>query len=226
MRYTLTRKKLHKAVLHSLGASALAMTLAASGGAWAGDPNPYQRADDSWITISGSVESVQADRFTLDYGDGAIIVEMDDGDRDADAYKLLAGDKVTVTGRIDSDFFELTTIEAGSVYVENLGTTFFASSMDEESWSLAESSLLQPIPPSRTVVSGSVWKVNEDDFLINTGDELLRVDVSGMPYDPLDDEGYLKIDAGDRVKVFGTIDVNLFEGHELDADTIIELRQG
>ena len=36
-------------------------------------------------TISGTVESVQADRFALDYGTGRIIVEMDDGDRDADS---------------------------------------------------------------------------------------------------------------------------------------------
>jgi uncharacterized protein YdeI (BOF family) len=226
MRYTLTREKSRKFAIRTLGVSALAMSLAASGSAWAGGPNPYLRADESWITISGSVESVQADRFALDYGDGTVIVEMDDGDRDADAYKLVKGDNVTVTGRIDDDFFELTTIEAGSVFVENLGTTFLASTMDEESWGLAESSLLPPIPISRTVVSGTVSQVSDSDheFMINTGDRVLRVDVGDMPFDPLDDEGYLKIDEGDRVKVFGKIDVNLFEGRRLEADTVVELR--
>ena len=70
------------------------------------DKNPYAMADGTWITISGEVGAVDPDHFTLDYGDGLVVVEMDDGDRDADAYKLLQGDKVTVAGRIDDDFFE------------------------------------------------------------------------------------------------------------------------
>ncbi len=35
-----------------------------------------------------------------------------------------------------------------------------------------------------------------------------------MSYNPLDAEGYQKIDVGDRVKVIGEMDVNLFEGCE------------
>lgn len=77
--------------------------------------DPYAQPDDTWISISGSVEAVSADAFTLNYGEGVITVEMDDGDRDADAYKLIPGDKVTVSGMIDDDFYETTTIEASSV---------------------------------------------------------------------------------------------------------------
>lgn len=222
LKYDFSRKMIFK----TLGVSTLAMFLAASAGAWAGGPNPYLKADDSWITISGSVKTVRADRFVLDYGDGEVIVEMDDGDRDADGYKLVAGDKVTVTGQIDDDFFKLTTIEAGSVYVENLGTTFFASTMDEEARSVMESRLTPHVLISRTVVNGTVSGIEGDEFLINTGERILRVDVSEMSFDPLDDEGYLKIDNGDRVMVFGTIDVNFFEGRRLEADTIVELHQG
>lgn len=211
-----------------LGTTLLVTTLSLSASAVAGDIDPYLKADDSWITISGTVEAVQADRFTLDYGDGTITVEMDDGDRDADGYKLVNGDKVVVSGRIDDDFFEYTKIEAGSVYVENLGTTFFASSMDEESWGFVESNLAPPVMISRTVVSGIVTEVDSDagDFLINAGTRMIRVDVSDMPIDPLDDEGYLKVDEGDRVRVLGQIDTSLFEGRRLKADTVIELRQG
>ena len=57
--------------------------------------DPYLMSNNSWISISGTVKSVSADLFTLDYGDGLITVEMDDGDRDADAYKLIPGDEVT-----------------------------------------------------------------------------------------------------------------------------------
>ncbi|HSO22154.1 MAG TPA: hypothetical protein VLT81_04555, partial [Chondromyces sp.] len=88
--------------------------------------DPYVEPDDSWISLSGTVKAVTADAFTLDYGKGMITVEMDDGDRDADGYKLIEGDKVTVNGVIDDGLFETRTIEASSVYVEKLDTYFYA----------------------------------------------------------------------------------------------------
>lgn len=219
----------HKSKYRSEGiaafVAALALSLLMGGSAWAGEdnPNPYIKKDDSWITISGSVESVKPDSFILNYGDGEVLVEMDDGDRDADAYVLLKGDEVTVSGRIDDDFFEQTKIEAAIVYVKNIDTTFFSSSIDEESYDLFEPSVVPQLPLSRTVVRGTVSDVNGDEFLLNTGKRLLRVDVSDMDSDPLDDQGYLKIRTGDRVSVFGQIDVDLFEGRRLEADSVIKL---
>ncbi|WP_404401013.1 hypothetical protein LG288_00640 [Idiomarina seosinensis] len=72
--------------------------------------NPYTQNDDTWIQIDGEVTSVSADSFLLDYGDGVVTVEMDDGDRDADGYKLMQGDKVSVAGTVDDEFYEATTI--------------------------------------------------------------------------------------------------------------------
>ena len=69
-------------------------------------PDPYTMADKTWITISGTVDSIRRDNFTLDYGDGAVVVEMVDGDRDADAYKRMPGDELTVSGRIDDESFD------------------------------------------------------------------------------------------------------------------------
>ena len=99
--------------------------------------------------------------------------------------------------------------------------------MDEESWGFIESNLAPPVLISRTAVSGIVTDVDSDadEFLINAGTRMVRVDVSEMAIDPLDDEGYLKIDVGDRVRVLGQIDTNLFEGRRLEADTVIEVRQ-
>lgn len=105
--------------------------------------DPYSKPNKTWISISGSVKDVNPDSFTLDYGKGVITVEMDDGGRDADGYKLIKGGKVTVNGMIDDDFFEATKIEAGSVYVENIGTYFYASSIDDTA-SLAPSHLSLP----------------------------------------------------------------------------------
>lgn len=201
----------------------LSFALAAGASLQAAEPNPYARADDTLITISGTVDSVEPNSFMLDYGDGLVRVDMDDGDRDADAYKLLKGDKVTVSGIVDDDFFETTTIEAGSVYVENLDTTFFASAVDEEDYEFFDPSATPPIVVSQTVVRGTVSKVEGDEFLVNTGLRLIRVDTESMTYNPLDDEGYLKISKGDRVKVIGRMDTGLFEGRELRADVVVKL---
>ncbi len=182
--------------------------------------NPYAKPDDTWITISGTVKTVKANSFTLDYGEGLIIVEMDDGDRDADGYKLLAGDKVTVNGKIDDDFYETATIEASSVYVEKIGTTFFASAADEED---ALVTVVAPVIVSSVTLKGTVTDVNDDEFTLNTGLQSITVEVEEMPFNPLDDEGYLKIETGDFVQVNGTVDDDFIEGREVVADFIIEL---
>lgn len=182
--------------------------------------NPYLQPDGSWITLSGTVKAVTPDTFTLDYGDGFVTVEMDDGDRDADAYKLLEGDKVTVSGKIDDDFYERTTLEASSVYVEKLGTYFYASALDEEDLFVE---VTTPIVIASTTVQGVVSEVRDEEFVLDTGLRRLTVEVEEMAYDPLDDEGYQKIEVGDRVSVNGEMDSDLFEGRELVADSIVTL---
>ncbi|WP_162883824.1 hypothetical protein, partial [Chromatocurvus halotolerans] len=74
--------------------TALVAVLAAGSAAWTNaqssdgsNVSPYAMADGSVITIDGTVDSVSPDSFALDYGQGVVTVEFDDGDRDADAYK-------------------------------------------------------------------------------------------------------------------------------------------
>ena len=183
--------------------------------------DPMTKPDDTWISLSGTVKSVTADAFVLDYGEGAITVEMDDGDRDADGYKLVAGDKVTVNGLIDDDLYETRTIEASSVYVEKLGTYFYASAADEEDVLVT---VTTPLVISQLTVQGKVTAVTgTEEFVIDTGLRSLTVEVDEMPYNPLDDEGYQKIEVGDVVSVTGEIDDDVFEGRELVADSIITI---
>ncbi len=186
----------------------------------AAEENPYAMADNAWISMSGEVEAVDPDEFVLDYGDGSVIVEMDDGDRDADAYKLMKGDDVTVSGLVDDDFFETTTIEASSVYVDKLGTYFYASAVDEEDDFVT---IHTPVIMSETVVQGTVKEVNDEEFVVDTGFDELTVEVEEMAYDPLDDQGYQKVEAGDVVSVTGDMDDDFFEGRELVADTVTVL---
>lgn len=208
-----------KTHLQSLVAATLATGLFGAAGV-AQAVNPYAQPDEAWISLSGTVDSVSADVFTLDYGDGSIFVEMDDGDRDADAYKLIAGDKVTVTGRIDDDLFESTSIEASSVYLEKLGTTFYASAADEEDLFIT---VTTPIVIAQTTVVGTVEKVGDNMFRVDTGNQDVNVMTAGMGYDPLDDDGYQKVETGDRVHVTGRLDEDFFTAPELMADSIVVL---
>jgi len=207
----------------TLAIAAMGLALLPGSSAMADNPNPYLKPDKSWITISGKVGTVSPDTFVLDYGKGKVTVEMDDGDRDADAYKLLPGDEVTVSGRIDDDFFETTTIEAYSVYVKNLNTTFFASALDEEGPDNYAITLMAPLVDYHYNLIGTVTDVKDNEFVVDTGARSLTVEVDEMPYNPLDDEGYQKIREGDRVSVAGRLEYDLFEGREVEADSIMKL---
>ncbi len=182
--------------------------------------NPYSHANNTWITLSGEVKSVTADSFILDFGNGLITVEMDDGDRDGDAYNLTPGDKVTVNGMVDDDFFEKTTIEASSVYVEKLGTYFFASAADEEDPYIE---FVTPVIVSSITVQGIVTSVDEHEFKIDNALRTVTVDVEKMLYNPLDDKGYQKIKVGDIVRVRGTMDKSFFERNEISAQNVTKL---
>lgn len=151
---------------------------------------------------------------------------MDDWDWDADAYKLLPGDRVTVYGEVDDDLFETTTIEASSVYVEGLGTHFYASAADEED-ALEPTYTGVPVIVSSTTIRGTVIDVDElqDEFTVDAGINEITVDVDEMLYDPLDDEGYQKIEEGDRVSVTGQMETEFFEGRELTADSVVTLSE-
>ncbi len=210
--------------LKKYGLALFAATILASSPALADDENPYLKADETWISIDGTVESVSANSFELDYGTGVVTVEMDDGDRDADGYKFVKGDKVRVSGMVDDDLYETTTIEASSVYVEDLGTYFYASAIDDEDVDTFIT-YTTPIVVSGTVVQGIVTDVDTfgSDFVINTGERSLTVDTDKMPYDPLDDEGYQKIEVGDRVSVTGDMESKFFEGREFSAESIVTL---
>ena len=185
-------------------------------------PNPYAKANDSWITISGTVKSAGPSSFELDYGKGTVTVEIDDWDWYAEGYKLLKGDKVRVYGFIDDDLYETTKIEASSVYVQNLGTYFFASGLDEEDPYVPYSFDLDPLT---TVVTGTVTGVSGRTFTIDTGPRQLKVDTTGMANNPLDKEGFQQIKQGDRVSVTGRMVDTLFSKKELQATSVVTLVQ-
>lgn len=177
----------------------------------------------AWVSVSGTIVSTTPESFRLDYGDGIILVEMDDFDAYADGRPLMADDEVIVYGRIDDDLFEKRKIEASSVYVENLNTHFYANAADEEDY-VGTYAVDDPIVPGRLELTGTVTSVIGREFTIDTGTKKVQVDTAGLPYDPMDDAGFLRIEKGDKVKVGGKIDVSFIDDTELSADWIVELR--
>jgi uncharacterized protein YdeI (BOF family) len=177
--------------------------------------------DDTWVSLSGTVVDSDPESFVLDYGDGLMTVEMDDFDAFPDARPLMENDQVVVLGRVDDDLYERRTIEASSVYVEELGTTFYASAADEEDFAAWTVSL--PVVIGKIEVTGEVTAVTGREFTVDAGAARIQVDTNALPYNPMDDKGYQKVDVGDRVKVSGEMDHGIIDDRELEADWLVLL---
>lgn len=204
-------------------ASTLVATPVAALAADAGAENesPYLAPDGSWITLSGKVTSTTADTFMLDYGRGLVTVEMDDWDWFEESGEVLPGDNVTVYGEVDDDTFEGAKLEASSVYVESLGTYFYASAADEESFN--DLDVAPTVVVGQMIVTGTVKSVTGSEFTIDSGVQEMTVDTALMPYDPMDDEGFQQIEVGDLVSVTGDVEDDTFETSEILADTVVTL---
>lgn len=185
--------------------------------------SPYLQPDDSWVTLSGTVTSATADTFTLDYGTGLVTVEMDDWDWFEEQGELLPGDSVTVYGEVDDDTYESASIEANSVYVDELGTYFYASSADEEGLEGIDLAPTVPVAEGNLVVTGTITSVKGREFSIDSGAQEMKVDTALMDHDPTDDEGFQQVDEGDTVTVAGDIEFDTFEKSEIMADSVVTL---
>lgn len=204
--------------------SLLLVTTLASGAALA---NFDSKSNGEHITLSGTVRDVKANSFHLKTGNKDILVEMDDYNKwSADGFKLVNGDQVVVNGRIDQDFLEKKKIEAGSVYVKNINTTFYADSADEEDLPYVPSTYLsiKTLPEgAQADIQGQVTDVSGREFTVDTGVRKVTVDTQKMLYNPLDERGFTKLKKGDRVRVSGVVEDNFFENKELSANSVLEL---
>lgn len=187
--------------------------------------DPYAMEDGSWVSIYGKVTNSSAEGFDLDMGDTIVRVEMDDYDDWPEARALSDGMNVAVVGRVDDDLFELTTIEAGSVYIDGLNTVFWANPGDEEIWGDVAFYRLPDL--SNVVLEGRISDVDikEGRFSLTTGSASHVVSVDELGYNPFDEIGYQKISENDRVRVTGQLDADAIRTGELEATSIVSLRQ-
>lgn len=188
---------------------------------------PVQSADDgSWVIVSGKVVSTDVGEFTLDYGKGRILVEMDGWSwYDQEQRKLLDGKRVIVQGRIDDTWLERRSIEAASVYVKGLNTYFYASSADEEGDArIGFNSFLAPYDDGKWIsLSGTVSQVDGRVVVLKTELGKVRVDTSEMDYNPLDDKGYQRLKAGDQIVVNGPLNSRFKKDKRLTAENIVTM---
>lgn len=177
--------------------------------------------DGVWTNVSGKVVSTTPSSFILDHGGTRLTVEMDDWDWYQEGRVLNPGDEVVVTGRVDRDLFRTKAIEASSVYVKNLGTYFYASGADEEE--LLASAAYVSSAPSYVDFTGIVSAIEGREFTVDAEGGPLRVDTSMLPRNPLDAEGFQQVKVGQRVYVWGDLDLEKAENPELKAKGIVIL---
>ncbi|MEW9856041.1 OB-fold nucleic acid binding domain-containing protein [Novosphingobium sp. M1R2S20] len=173
--------------------------------------------DGDQVILDGRIVSAGPSSFILDHGAGRVTVEMDDWDAFKEGNLLKAGDRAVVTGRLDERFLGTHTVEARRVYLPALNTAFLASAVDEEAFSLPVEA-----DPAQFAYTGWVLSTQDQSFTMGTDAAKFEVDVSRLRDNPLDDEGYQKVEAGERAHVWG--DFQFAEGGgQLIADGVISL---
>ncbi|MDP0491773.1 MAG: hypothetical protein Q7Q71_12050 [Verrucomicrobiota bacterium JB023] len=185
---------------------------------------PYTLDNNSPIKVAGKVTRVEGNAFILDYGEGAITVEMDDYDWYPEHMNMLVGDDVVVRGFIDHDEGEIRSIEAGSVFVKGMNTYFYASPDDEEDVTI---NYVPPVPVvyPQMELRGKVLAVDGREFVLEQPTGKVVVNTAGMSYDPTDNHGYQKITPGDFVSVIGEEEKQLLSKNEIRADSIVTLKE-
>lgn len=186
---------------------------------------PYLDPDSSWITLSGEVASTADESFTLDYGDGSVTVTMEDWDWYDNNGAVLEDDNVTVYGKVNDETYEKTTIDASSIFVEGLGTYFYASAEDEESFEDIDIAPSVPVVVGALSVTGTVTEVDGREFKIDSGLREVTVDTSSMDYNPMDESRFQTLEEGDLVTVTGDINtgVGIFSNRKLMAEHVMTL---
>ena len=205
------------ALLVALGLSAASCTDEPELEEPAADAAALEEVDGDWIRLNGTVVFTAGSRFRLDYGEGAITVEVDDWDFGKEGESLLRGDRVGVTGRVDENVFTSDTIEAAAVYLHKFDVVYYANSADEEEFGLGA----VPIRPEAEGVDyvGWVTGTSEDGFTLGAGPTRISVDTSEVDTALAQD----RINTGDRVYVWGELDVSGEGSSRLEAEGLVQL---
>lgn len=171
--------------------------------------------DDSVVTLSGTVDSVQNEReFTLRDTTGTIGVDI----KSNESVVLKAGDSVTVSGLVDKDITG-TDINASDVYVHKGFTRSVSDalkSMPGVSTNDATAYYIKDLPKQGMVkLTGTVKDVdNEKEFTLQDDTGTINVDIESTENAALT--------KGAKVTVIGSIDDKL-TGKDINAVKVLVL---
>lgn len=196
-----------------------------------GTLNADNKTDEgTWISISGTIVDPKMDKLTLDYGKGFLDVNMRDWKWYDKNYSKMAGNRVTVYGKVTDELFQKSTMDASSVYDERMGKYFYGidKGAKGEDW-------VSTSPPpdywitgyrikiGEVKVRGIITSVNGIVFTIGTGPNKINLSTSDMPYHPLDKRGLRYIREGNYVAVTGRVGDEFSTKHEIIAEYIVTL---
>lgn len=191
--------------------------------------------DDTPITLSGTVATVEEGEFTMNYGDGTVTVKMENWDWFGRADSpLTVGDEVVVTGEIDDDLFSGSEINAETVYLVTDNAYYYTEEADSVpayqfySYRTTEpatppggatgaTAAAEPTPPQSWVSAvGTVQSIQGDEFTLDAGRYNLVVDAERMM-------GMPEVAVGEKVYVAGLLNQNFFSNREITADRVVTL---
>lgn len=205
----------------------VAGTIAGFSGHAQAENTPLERmSDDAHIVLSGKVGEIRSDEFDLLYGAEKITVELDRfGWSGNETTYLAPGESVTVSGYIDDDLFEGREIEAYNIRLNNSYVYHYTSDgYPTYSWNYYPQNRTGMEDGTYVNMKGTVRSVSGDEFVLANANGEMRVDTSDLGYDPFDEDGYQRIEAGDEVYVYGELDDSFFESREIMAEGIVEMR--
>ena len=184
----------------------------------------YVEGKYGYVTISGTVSKVlDSDRFELDYGNGITQVDYDDALHDLfkkTDRKIMVGDKVTVTGKIDNKWFSKREILVSSIlHITNNYIRLYKRPAAHTEGDvpviagIADPSLLQNGRVALTgIISGVAFAGN---FTLRYADGTIQVNASGINIPENN-----RIFTGDVVTVYGKIDNSFFKDRSITAETV------
>ncbi|WP_394220444.1 hypothetical protein [Alteromonas gracilis] len=182
-------------------------------------------SDNTWITLTGEVTAVDSQFFTLDYGDGEIFVELKDTDLDTKAYAEIDGEEVMVTAHLDEGMFSNERLVAQSVIVEDMDTVYLADSVDQASADLYLSTANNiDFDDEGMVVVGTIRSIGKEALQIEVGEATLTVELDELEDAPVDENGYLTLVKGERVRISGELEDDFFNRFTVEADTLMKMK--
>lgn len=194
--------------------------------------------NDAYVTISGTVASIEEDdEFVLNHKGGQIEVDTNDAWRNlfkrdaANAAKALTvGDRVTVTGRIDDDWFGDRELDAYSLRHERGGQVFnYEPTKRVEG---APDMNMAETQDDRVTLTGTITEVvNNNRYRMRFSSQSAATNTQQAATIEIDTTGITggkdqRFNVGDRVTVVGELDDTFFRGREINVDTIRYAGQG